>query len=49
MPALPAAEPLDIEICPDDKLLPVGKVSALVGPTIVVQVCCSYLQAATVP
>lgn len=34
----PAVEPLDINILPDDVLLPVGRVSALVGPTIVVQV-----------
>ena len=35
----PAVEPLDIEMLPDDVLLPVGRVSAIVGPTIVVQVC----------
>ena len=34
----PAVEPLDIEMLPDDVLLPVGRVSAIVGPTIVVQV-----------
>lgn len=39
MPALPAPEPLDIQVGPDDRLLPVGTVSAIVGPTIVVQVC----------
>ena len=34
----PAVEPLNIEMLPDDVLLPVGRVSAIVGPTIVVQV-----------
>ena len=33
-----AVEPLDITILPNDVLLPVGCVSAVVGPTIVVQV-----------
>ncbi len=36
--SLPAVEPLDVEVLPDDVLLPVGCVSAVVGPTIVVQV-----------
>ena len=34
----PAVEPLHIEILPSDVLLPVGRISAVVGPTIVVQV-----------
>ena len=33
-----AVEPLNIEMLPDDVLLPVGQISAIVGPTIVVQV-----------
>lgn len=46
MPTLPAPEPLDIEIGPEDKLLPVGRVSAVIGPTIVVQVRCSACSSA---
>lgn len=40
---LPAVEPLDVEVLPDDVLLPVGCVSAVVGPTIVVQVQASIV------
>ena len=36
--ALPAPEPLDVEILAEDTLLPAGHISALIGPTIVVQV-----------
>ena len=36
--ALPAPEPLDVEILAEDTLLPVGQISAIIGPTIVVQV-----------
>ncbi|CAL8470156.1 g9698 [Coccomyxa elongata] len=35
--ALPEVEQLDVQISPDDKLLPVGHVSAIVGSIIVVQ------------
>ena len=38
--------PFDAEILPDDVLLPVGRVSAVIGPTIVVQVGLSHVLAA---
>ena len=30
--ALPPPEPLDVEVTPEDVLLPAGRISALVGP-----------------
>ncbi len=36
---LPQVEPLDVQISPEDTLLPVGLVSAIIGSIIVVQVC----------